>query len=503
MKAWLKSLKEGLLKSKQNNQLEDWQTYQKLGELRFEEEKYEEAEAYFHQAIEIDENSFLSYRSLAQTSFKLQKWQASETAYRQAIRCLGRGSVFLYRQLGATLAQQQRWPEAIEVYLQSEALVGDIPEELEAARVALQEQSETWETYLQLYDLLGDRQQWIGAIAAWWEAVMLAPEQYWGIRSRPWELSQNLDYLPHLERRFREYIQENPHDLKVYLSLVKALSYQGKTAEEIAVLKILTHKQAHHTHPHLFGDDVPGTRPTESDRLDFAIIGTQKGGTSSLWSYLRCHPNIYLCYPKELHFWSLNFEKGLAWYLAHFPPIPKGKLCLTGEASPTYLNSSNAARRLHDTFPELKIVVLLRDPVDRAISHYYHWRRLHREFRTLPEAIDDQLQHIPDFDDEIAIRNHYVARGCYVEFLERWLQYFPRERCLILQTEAFQQNSSSVVQSVHRFLGVDELPLDTDERRNVGNYDANDEAVRSRLSQYYASYNERLYHLLGTHFDWA
>ncbi|WP_159790882.1 sulfotransferase family protein [Sodalinema gerasimenkoae] len=108
----------------------------------------------------------------------------------------------------------------------------------------------------------------------------------------------------------------------------------------------------------------------KANRLDFIILGAQKAGTSSLYAYMAQHPDIVPALRKEVEFWSWKFYRGLDWYFAHFPQIPEGSHLQTGEACPGYLDFYETAERLRETLPHVKLIVLLRNPVDRAISHY-------------------------------------------------------------------------------------------------------------------------------------
>ena len=116
---------------------------------------------------------------------------------------------------------------------------------------------------------------------------------------------------------------------------------------------------------------------------DFIIIGTQKGGTTSLYRYLIDHPNIAPIYIKEPHYFDIHFHKGIGWYRSHFPTavekyyarhVEKHDL-ITGEASPYYLFHPRAPQRVAKTLPKAKLIILLRNPVDRAYSQYQHQLR--------------------------------------------------------------------------------------------------------------------------------
>ena len=127
---------------------------------------------------------------------------------------------------------------------------------------------------------------------------------------------------------------------------------------------------------------------------DFLISGAQRGGTTSLYNYLQAHPCFELPTTKELHFFDRKFHRGLAWYRAHFPTYLEkcfaqriqGRAFLTGEATPNYLFHPLVSRRVAEVLPRVKLIVLLRNPVDRAFSHYHHILDLGYEHLPFAEA---------------------------------------------------------------------------------------------------------------------
>src|SRR5207248_7427804 len=129
---------------------------------------------------------------------------------------------------------------------------------------------------------------------------------------------------------------------------------------------------------------------------DFLIIGTQRGGTTSLYRYLKAHPCIGATSNKDLHFFDRRFHKGLSWYRSHFPTkLEKAyaeqlrRLTLvTGEASPSYLFHPHAPKRVAQVLPHVKLIVLLRNPVSRAYSQYHHAVELGFETLSFAEAIE-------------------------------------------------------------------------------------------------------------------
>ena len=135
--------------------------------------------------------------------------------------------------------------------------------------------------------------------------------------------------------------------------------------------------------------------PVNMAMPDFLIIGTQRGGTTSLYNYLLARPQIAAATRKEVHFFDNNFHRGIPWYRAHFPSLIQGDMAetirgqrfITGEASPYYLFHPHAPARAALVVPKAKLIVLLRNPVDRAYSHYCRMVKKGRETLSFEDAL--------------------------------------------------------------------------------------------------------------------
>jgi len=131
---------------------------------------------------------------------------------------------------------------------------------------------------------------------------------------------------------------------------------------------------------------------------DFLIIGAQRCGTTSLFNYLSQHPDIYPSFPKEVHYFSNYYKKGTAWYRSHFPltwqkkyrELVQGRKFMTGEATPYYFSHPHAPRRIFNALPKVRLFLLLRNPVDRAFSHYQYEVKMGIESLSFEEAIDKE-----------------------------------------------------------------------------------------------------------------
>ncbi len=244
----------------------------------------------------------------------------------------------------------------------------------------------------------------------------------------------------------------------------------------------------------------------------FMIIGTQKGGTNSLYHYLVQHPQIVPATQKEIHFFSLNYQKGWPWYQSQFPEKVDGIHVLTGEGSPYYLFHPHVPQRVYQDCPQTKLIVLLRNPVDRAISHYYWEVKLGFESLSFPEAISQEPQRLQGELEKLAqdpnyySYNHqhfsYLSRGIYLHQLQRWLQFFPKQQFLFLHSEAFYANPKAVVNQVFQFLDLEPYLLPDYPIINANAYPQVSVTLRQQLTEYFNLYNQQLSDLLNQDFNW-
>ncbi len=253
--------------------------------------------------------------------------------------------------------------------------------------------------------------------------------------------------------------------------------------------------------------DLPPERvATASDRLlpSFVIIGTQKGGTSSLYHYLSSHPDCAPAFTKEVHFFNRWHRNGIDWYRAFFPLAAEATIA--GEASPNYLVHPASARRLAEALPTAKVIAMLRNPVDRAFSQYWMQRRCGHEARRFDDAIDDQAILRLDDDGNLRAdwsRTAYRSRGLYAEQIDPWLDAIAPDNVLILRSEDFFADPAAILAQVQRFIGMRPWqPGQFDVKQDGGDYDPIDPERRARLTEWYEPHNRRLYDLIGRDMGW-
>lgn len=195
--------------------------------------------------------------------------------------------------------------------------------------------------------------------------------------------------------------------------------------------------------------DRQGSLPGGNPRVSFIGIGAQKCASTWLHDVLAQHPG--LCMPsggKEVDFFSYHYDFGFQWYERHFEAEASR---LAGEISPSYLHAPGAAERAAHYNRDMRIILIVREPVARALSNHKHEVRI-GHFRG------------EDLSFEAGLRNNpsYVEQGLYAKHLRRWLEFFPRQNILVLRLDDVLQRPQDVVKSLCNFLSVVDLPSEVD-----------------------------------------
>jgi hypothetical protein len=250
---------------------------------------------------------------------------------------------------------------------------------------------------------------------------------------------------------------------------------------------------------------------------DFLIIGAQKCGTTFLYQLLVQHPFVKPAFGKEIHYFDLNFGRGDNWYRSHFPlQVRKNRRYITGEASPYYLFHPHAARRASTVLPRAKLIVLLRNPVDRALSHYQHQMMRGNggghDTLTFEEALEAEERRLPEetakiLQDEYYVSSFhrtcsYLSRGIYVDQLLAWTRFFDKTQMLVLKSEDLFYNTLTTLKSVSDILEIPQWVPKTTSIPNKREYTRMSPATRQRLNDYFEPHNRRLYEYLGADLGW-
>ena len=252
----------------------------------------------------------------------------------------------------------------------------------------------------------------------------------------------------------------------------------------------------------------------------FLIIGAQRSGTTSLYRYIKQHPSLHPSLFKEVHFFDQNYHNGLGWYRAFFPlkltmgisKLLNNEAAITGESSPYYLFHPLVPERVKKTLPDSKIIVLLRNPVDRAYSHYQHESKLGFEKLPFEEAIEKEPERLSGEKEKIISdekyfsfnHNHYsyLSRGLYIDQIKEWMKYFSKEQMFIISSEDFFSDPKKTVNMVFDFIGIREYDIPNVEIHNAGKYSPIKPEIRDKLNKYFEESNKKLYEFIGKSYLW-
>jgi hypothetical protein len=269
-----------------------------------------------------------------------------------------------------------------------------------------------------------------------------------------------------------------------------------------------------------YGERTSAGRPLP----DFLIIGTKRGGTTSLWRYLIQHPLVPRLFPawntKTSHYFEENWGRGEAWYRSHFPTTRQraalerrhGAPPRVGEAAPLYMFHPLVAGRVADLLPRVRIIVLLRDPVERAYSHWKERRGEGVEPLSFVDALDAEEERTAGERERLIADETYFseaydsyayrARGRYLEHLSPWLSLFDGPQMLILPSETLYRSPASAYSMVLDFLDLPPFDLPAYDVFNDRPSAGMDPAVRASLTDYYRPFNAALSDRLGQSFGW-
>ncbi len=253
----------------------------------------------------------------------------------------------------------------------------------------------------------------------------------------------------------------------------------------------------------------------------FLIAGAQRCGTTSMYRTLSQHPGVVKAVlHKGVHYFDMNYDRGLGWYRAHFPLRAAGRRAgraagspaLTFESSPYYLFHPLAADRIAHDLPEVRLLVLVRDPVERAYSAYAHELARGFEREPFPRALELEPERLRGeaerMTQEPAYLSHghqhhaYLARGRYAEQLERLEGIFGTDRIHVVDSGDFFTEPEPVYDAVLDFLGLRRHDYPEFERHNARPRSPMPEPLRAQLDDYFGPFDEKLTRWLGRTPSW-
>ena len=249
---------------------------------------------------------------------------------------------------------------------------------------------------------------------------------------------------------------------------------------------------------------------------DFIIIGTVRSGTTSLYYNICQHECVLTAAYDELGFFDSNYHLGLNWYRSLFPTLfskwavkQKTQFAITGEDTPFYIWNPLVAKRILKILPNIKLIVLFRNPVDRAYSNYHLAVREGSENLSFEDAIQVELKNLDKINDNIkqdvnkyAIARSYIAKGFYADQLKIWLELFRFEQLIIISTEDLESNPQKTLDNIYDFLKIPKNHVLIPEKQKIASYPKIKDETRKFLIDLYKKSNAELFTMIGQTFDW-
>jgi hypothetical protein len=251
-------------------------------------------------------------------------------------------------------------------------------------------------------------------------------------------------------------------------------------------------------------------------RPSFIIIGAVRCGTTSLYYNICEHSCVLPAAYDEIGFFDSNYELGFNWYKSMFPTYFQKKkvesktgICITGEDTPFYFWDKNAINRIKKEIPEIKLIALLRNPIDRAYSNYHLGVRLGSELLSFKDSIKKEIELLEKNNDmeseeiEKFLRpRSYIAKGLYHHQIKNWFKVFSKEQILVLSTENLADNPNQTLDEIFSFLELPKEEIRNIQRKKVGKYKKMDDETREVLKKIFKPHNEKLFKFLGKEFEW-
>lgn len=422
----------------------------------------------YQKAIEINpQQSFNVYYELAQALSQKKRFDAASSAYREAIR-LKPDFHQAYYHLGLICLKQTNYDEAVDCFLKRN----------------------------QIAPSAGMR---------FWNKLRLhfpkmSPQQ-----------------LESAEQAFHKALESasSASSFLVHFGLGEILTQKGLISEAIKFYQKASYINSLATKPE-FAKFVSSTSDVGNlRRPHFILIGFGKCGSTSLYDYIAQHPKILPAIEKEVRFFNRiqqifpGQKEDINWYLAHFSPTPERGEFITGDGSPGYIVHSGIEQKVFEYFPNVKLIIIIRNPVKRSVSQYHHRVRTGFEERAIEEVFNLELTLFENLESpELVcqrsrdINNSYIKDSLYICHISKWMSLFPRENFLILTNEDLNKTPDLVMKETFEFLGLSNHRLGEYPRFKPGSYKPISDELHQRLSNFFKPYNKKLEEYLDREFNW-
>lgn len=515
----------------------------KIGQCFAKQKQFSHSESSFRKSIELNPASSLAYHNLGDIKFQQQQWNEAINFYQVALQ-YNNCFAWSHYNLGRALHNLGRIEEAIKFYQQAVELDSNL-ESCYFSLIEVCDENIYPQQIAQYYQKLGEikfsQKQFQLAAQFYEKAVQLDPnlaevhynlgliqQQEGNIQQAVKQYLKAIEINPHLSSvyltlrntpvdqeslnqavdLYRQLIEKHSSIPLLYINLADALTKQNKIIESTQAYQKAVYEQTKIHYPDLVTDNQ---QPATLSKPNFMIIGAEKCGTSSLFVYLTKHPQVVPPIEKEIYYFSHRYEYGHDWYLAHFPSLNDSKQFITGEASTSYFHTCHLQthQRMHQLIPDAKLILILRDPVERTISQYHQRVRLGQERRSLEAAIFSELNILKTVDDPLKVADKYWHQesgylwvSLYYYYLQQWMTLYSPEQFLVLSLNELNQMPEIAMNRVYNFLEISEQQLPHYPKYNSGSYPNTETQIRSLLSQFFAPHNQNLEDFLGVKFNW-
>jgi len=326
------------------------------------------------------------------------------------------------------------------------------------------------------------------AFNAWICAILRAPDQDWnklafsflGIVQNQ-RHNSDFQWSKSLIQVFSYLVQSDPDVKSKVINYAEILIRSGRRTDALAQFRYATELSLKKNSPSLLlqVQQPPYVKPS------FAIVGTKKSGTTSLYEYIIQSSYVVPAAYKEIDYWSWRFGRGQDWFLAHFPKVSAMSSMIMGDASPTYFQHSLAPQRMYKFSKEFKAIIVLRNPINRAISQYFHDKKSGISPLPLEATLINDLQAVKKGEYNPEMMNNLIASSLYVDHVKRWLEVLSPDNVLVLIAEDFYCQPEAVLQRVFHFLGIPSIKNLDLTPHNVGNYQYQSQGLEEDLLNFF------------------
>ena len=262
----------------------------------------------------------------------------------------------------------------------------------------------------------------------------------------------------------------------------------------------------------ILGRKLSGINAKNHALPNFIIIGAMKSGTTSLYNYICDHPSVISAEYDEIGYFDTNYHLGLNWYRSLFPTKKqlesleqKEGQGITGEDTPFYFWNEEAANRIKDVLPNVKLIIILRNPISRAYSEYHDKIQSGRVTKSFENYIQGELEDLKNSSPLLSKCNDndsILLRGIYSKQFEIWNKLFSKKQIIILESEQLLEKPQKVLNEVYHFLGLSEYTIKHKFSQKKKKYEEMNIKTRKVLSDFYNPFNEELFQMIEKRYNW-